>query len=109
MFKKSKCAAFNLAEVAMHGEVEVGVVVVYCDEQAFHGDLCCQLLAYFSLQSNFGRFARLHLSARKLPPVFPFAITTLCGKYALAVADYGGNHFYMFSFFCVRNYPIALY
>ena len=22
----------------MHGEVEVGIVVVYCGEQAFHGD-----------------------------------------------------------------------
>lgn len=80
----------------MHGEVEVGVVVADCDEEAFHGDFSCQLLAYLSLQGCFGRFARLHLSARKLPPVFPFAITSLCGKYAVALADNGGNHFYMF-------------
>ena len=33
VFKKSKCAAFNLADIAMHGEVEFRVVVVECQDE----------------------------------------------------------------------------
>jgi hypothetical protein len=68
----------------------------------------CQFLPNFSTQSHFRRFARLHLPAGKLPPVFPFAITTLRGKDPVAIADNGCHHLNMFPLIHTLHYPIAL-
>ena len=85
-------AALHVAEVAVHGEVEGGIVVLHGGEMPFHSYFRLQFLADFALQGLPGRFAWLHLAAGELPSATPLAVPALGGEdTALPVVDYGGG------------------
>ena len=94
MLLEGQRTAEHAAEVAVHGQMELGVVVFDGLEQASDGDVRFQLLAYLATQSLLGRLAGLDLAAGKLPPVFPLAVATLRGEDAsFGIADDCRHHF----------------
>lgn len=72
------------------------IVVVDCAEQFVDRNIYGQLFAYLSAQSLLWCFASLNFSARKLPPIFIFAITTLCGQIFAIVNNDGSYNIYRF-------------
>lgn len=86
----------HAAQVAMHGQVERGVIPIYCLHEALHDNPRFQFLPYLAAERLLGRFARLHLASRELPEVLPLAIAPLCGKNLISLMDYRGYYFYAF-------------
>jgi hypothetical protein len=60
--------------------MELGIVIIYCTKKLFNANLGCQFFAYLTLESFFGFFSRFYLPTRKLPPILPFAISSLSGE-----------------------------
>lgn len=84
----------------MHREMEMGIIVLYGMKQFTYGYFCSQLLTYLTTECLFGTLSYFYLTTRELPPVFPFAISSLGGKYFAAIADDCGNYFYLFHISC---------
>ena len=83
----------------MHRQVKLWVIILHCTKKLIHADLRRQLLANFPHQRLLRSLPSLHLSARKLPPVLPFAISTLRGEYLVSFADYRCDDLYLFHLF----------
>jgi len=93
MFFQRVAAVGEVAKIAVHGEVEVGVVVfdscvVLVDD--YHG---IHLLLQLAKERLFTALTLLYLATGELPPAAPLAIASLGGEYAVAVADDGCHHF----------------
>ena len=80
-----------MANETMHCEVERRVVVLCGGKVTVDGDFCGKFFADFANKSLFGRLADIDFATGKLPPVLPLAISTLCGKYSLAI-HYDSRH-----------------
>ena len=87
----------------MHGEVKGWVVILNRTKKLIHTNLCRKFFTNFALQRLFWCFPSLHLSARKLPPVFEIAIPSLCGEYLITLANNRCYYFYLF------HYPTAIF
>src|SRR5574344_1617633 len=86
----------------MHGQMEFRVVIFHRAEEFIHADFRRQFLTNLPLQSFLWCFSSLHLPARKLPPVFPLAVSSLCGEYLIIFANNRSYDFYLF-----HNYAIS--
>ena len=100
----------DMADIAVHREMESRIVVLHRHDKPVDRDLCVQLLTYLAPQCVLTAFALLYLAAGKLPPVFPLAITALCGKHQTVAADNGSHHFYMLHVLYINRYnPMQSY
>ena len=90
---EGEAAVVQAAEKAVHGEVEVGVVVVDGGEELVDCDVGIQLFVYLADKGFLRAFAGLDFAAGELPPAFPRTVAALCGKNGVATADDGGHHF----------------
>ena len=68
VFFQGVMAVTEVAEVAVHGEVEVGIVVVDGGMEAVDHDGGVKFFFDFTEEGLFVGFTRLHFAARKLPP-----------------------------------------
>ena len=68
------------AVIALHGEMEIGVVVLNGIEIAQVGDLYLQLFHKFAAHGVLGRLTAHELAARKLPKSLHVAIAALHGQ-----------------------------
>ena len=93
MFFEGEAAVGQVAEKAVHGEMEVGVVVIDGGEESVDCDEGVQLLSQFADEGLFAAFAGLHLAAGEFPPPFPFAVAALGGEDFIVSEDDGGNYF----------------
>ena len=81
----------------MHGQVEFGIIPLYCLHQPLHDDPRFQFLPYFTLQGFLWRFPRFHLSSRKLPAILKVTIPTLGGEDTTIIIVYDCSYnFYLF-------------
>ena len=85
--------------------MESRVVVVDGTKEFADFDDCVELFADLTAQGLLWRLSGFDLTARKLPPIFPLAISSLRSKdTSLRVKDDSGNYFYGFvhclSYFC---------
>jgi hypothetical protein len=87
-----------MAEVTVHGHVELGIVVMDRDEKTLNGNIGVQLLTNLTTQRLFRRLTSLYLSSGKFPPSFVVSVTALRGKILVATMDDGGNNLDVFSF-----------
>ena len=94
VFQKCWLSAFERTEIAVHDEVEPGVVILYSAEPVSNCYLGGKFFTYLPSQCLGGLFSGFHLSAGEFPPAFPFAISALCGKCKAVTLDDGGYHFY---------------
>ena len=90
---QGEIAIAEVAEVAVHGEVEVGVVVFDSGLKAIDHDGGVKLFFDFTEEGFLMGLSWLHLAAWKLPPATPLAIAALGGEDAAAVEDDGSDHF----------------
>ena len=79
----------------MHREMEGRVIKVDGPKERAYFDFSIQFFVYFPVQSLLWRLAGFYLTAGKLPPVFPFAISSLRSKDSpLLIKDYRSNYLY---------------
>ena len=88
--------ALQGAYKAMHGEMELRVVVLHSAQKLVNANIGRQFLPNFTPQSIFLALTGLNLPAGEFPPVLPRAITPLGGKNLVPLLDYGCNYFYGF-------------
>lgn len=92
VFKQCQIAADHAAQIAAHRKVESGVVPLDGVHILFHAYFRIQFLPDFTRQGFLGCFTGFNLSAGKLPPAFPLAVTALSCENA-AVVDYQGRYY----------------
>ena len=80
----------------MHHKMKLRVIILNRCKQITYFNFCCQFLPDLTFQSIFWRFPWFNLASRKLPPILPFAITTLGGEQPTILDDDGSNDFYVF-------------
>ena len=78
--QKFEMSGKDMADIAVHREMESRIVVLHRHDEAVDRDLCVQLLTYLPPQCVLTAFALLNFAAGKLPPVFPLAIAALRGE-----------------------------
>ena len=94
MFFEGIVAEEEMAEVAMHGEMEFGVVVVDGCMEAVNYDFGIQFFFDFTHEGFFTAFSLLDFTAWEFPPATPLTIAALGGKDLVVVNNDCGNHFY---------------
>lgn len=88
MLLEFQVAGHDAAPVAVHGEVEGGIVIVDSGDEAVDADLGVKFLHYLAPERLFHGLAGLGLASRHLPPVLVFAVTPLGGEdLAFGIAD----------------------
>lgn len=108
--QKLKVTGKDMADIAVHREMESRIVVLHRHDKLVDRDLCVQLLTYLAPQCVLTAFALLNFAAGKLPPVFPLAIAALRGKHQTVAADNGSHHFYMLHVLYINRYnPMQSY
>ena len=65
------------ASETVHRQMKSGIVVVDSTENRTDGDVGIQFFAYLTYERLLGCLTGFNLTARKLPPVLPFAISAL--------------------------------
>ncbi len=84
-------AVGNAAEVAVHGEVECGVVVLDGAEAAAYVNADAELFRYLAVQRRLGTLARFDFPAWEFPHPLEFAVSALGGE-NLPVPMYDGRY-----------------
>lgn len=82
------------AHIAVHREVELGIVPFDGRKEFIDTDFGVQLLSYLASECLDRTFTRLNLAARCLPIILPFAVAPLGGEDSIPFADDGGYDFY---------------
>ena len=82
----------------MHRQVEIRIVPLYGFEQATYGYLGVKFLPDLTHQRCLRALTRLDLSARKLPPSLPLAISALSGKDLSILDNDCCRYFYRFHY-----------
>ena len=80
MFFQREQATLDVAPEAMHFEVKLGIIPLYCLDEVLDNNSGFELFPNLALEGFFGGFAWLHLAAWKLPAVFIIAIASLGGE-----------------------------
>ena len=94
MFFEGIVAVEEMAEIAMHCEMEFGVVVVDGCMEAVDYDFGIQFFFDFTHEGFFPAFSLLDFTAWEFPPAAPLTIAALGGKDLVVVENDCGNHFY---------------
>ena len=81
----------DMADVAVHRQMEVGIVVFYRIEQSVDCDPDGKFLSDLSGEGLRGCLSGLNLPAGKFPISFPFPVASLCSQ-DFAVSDDDGCH-----------------
>ena len=68
------------AEEAIHGQMELRIIILHSLQEIFHFDLNIQLFLNLPHKRFLRRLPRLDLPARKFPAVLELAISPLCRK-----------------------------
>ena len=83
----------QVTEKAVHGEVEVRVVVVDGGEETVDCNVGVQFFLYFADEGFFAAFTGLDFATREFPPAFPWAIAALGGQDGVVATDDGSHNF----------------
>ena len=75
--------------------MKFGVVIFHRTKKIIYADFCRKFFTYLTFQGILGHFTSFHFPTRKLPPVLPFAISTLSSEYLITFADYRCYDFYV--------------
>ena len=98
MLQEGQVRVSKGASETVHRQMESGIVIVDSTDKRTDGDVGIQFLAYLANKRLLGGLTGLDLTARKLPPVLPFAISALGGEdTALGIIDdsgYNGDGFH---------------
>ena len=94
MFFEGIVAVEEMAEIAMHCEMEFGVVVVDGCMEAVNYDFGIQFFFDFTHEGFFPAFSLLDFTAWEFPPATPLTIAALGGKDLVVVNNDCGNHFH---------------
>ena len=78
--------------------MKLRVVIFYSAKKIIHTDFRRQFFTNLTFKGFFRSLSWFHLPSGKLPPVFPFPIPSLSGKYLIVLAD---NRCY--NFYCLHN------
>lgn len=102
------------AQIAVHGKVKLGIVILHGAQESVYVYRSRQFLQDFPLQGILRSLVRLHFATGKFPPALPLAIPPLRGKYPPILADNCCYYFYMlhdaFFFNCIRHsFKIGIY
>ena len=111
MHLQCKTPILDTAEITVHSQVELWVVIFHCRNKLLNGNLRFQLLPNLALQCLFGSLARLNLSTGEFPEVFEIAISSLSGKYSPLIVVYDCcNYLDLFQHisFCVMDYTSSI-
>ena len=103
MLFQHRLAIHNPAPIALHAQVETWVIVLNRCEAVPNVNICIQFFFDLPHQGLLRSFARFDLSAGEFPAVLIIAISTLCGKYLVAIPDDGRNNFYCLHVFSVTQ------
>ncbi len=80
--------------------------MLYGTYEFIHANLCRQFLSNLSLERLLWCFPSLYFTARELPPVLPFAMSSLSREDAVSFADNCCHNFYMFHI--ILHYAVHL-
>ena len=89
-------ALSDMAQVAVHGEVKGGIVILRGAKQASYPNLHAELLAYLAHQRLVMTLVRFYLASGELPKALPIPVATLSGKVLAFVMDDSSNDFDVF-------------
>ena len=90
MLVEAECAGFQLADEAVHCEMEGGVVPLHCGEEGADGNVGIEFFADFAFQGLLRGFVGLDFTAWEFPPALPFAVSALGGEDLVVAEDDGG-------------------
>ena len=94
MHYQRKTSVLNTAEIAVHNQVELRIVIFHNRNKLLNGNLRFQLLPNLALQSLFGSLTRLYFSTREFPIIFEIAISALSRKYSPLIVAYDCCHYF---------------
>lgn len=94
--KFRRLAAGNRAKVAVHGQVEGGVVVFHGTKKFTHVHLDGEFFLEFALECLLRGLAAFHFAARELPEPLVFAVAALRSKNLVAILNDSCYNFDMF-------------